>query len=186
MGQFSNKKKCSSVSINTNSRCHGETCSSCSDSTTDKLTRPSVGSRIKDVLWVITCIWCGLLQAQTQIRATDLAYYFGKAHKVEREWKYTEWQKKWLIKYSLKSWLFFFVFICLFFRWWVRCSSLWLTGSVCWGMREFLLACQHPFTPQLSALPCSSWPSCLSAAVTGGRGRWIRATMKVSTVLTPL
>lgn len=56
-------KKCSSGSINTNSRCHGETHSSCSDSTTDKLTRPPVGSRIKDVLWVITCIWCGLLQA---------------------------------------------------------------------------------------------------------------------------
>lgn len=59
----------------------------------------------------------------------------------------------------------------------------WLGGA----MRRLLLTCQHPSIPQLSAVPCSSWPGRLSVAMTGeGRRRWIRGMTKISPALTPL
>lgn len=53
--------------------------------------------------------------------------------------------------------------------------------------KGLLLTCQQPSMPQLSTVPCSSWPGCLLVAVTGEGGwRWIRGMTKISPALTPL
>lgn len=65
------------------------------------------------------------------------------------------------------------------------CSSLLLTVWKCCNGGN-LLTCQLPSITQLSALPCSSWPGCLSVAVTVGGRWWIRAMTKISPALTPL
>lgn len=84
-----------------------------------------------------------------------------------------------------------FPHIMFFFPWTVKQLVAHSVSLVRVGWLEdwvgLLLTCQHPSTPQLSAVPCSSWPGCLSAALTGEGGRrWIRGMTKISPALTPL
>lgn len=110
------------------------------------------------------------------------------------EWKYIEWllQEVDYIKFTFTAVsIMVFLVSCFFFPWTVKQLVAHSVSLVRIGWLEdwvgLLLTCQHPSTPQLSAVPCSSWPGCLSAALTGEGGRrWIRGMTKISPALTPL